>query len=144
MVNSTSSAPTTLFNQLKAELHSSILLLYSERVDNPKLITISENIETIENLNNLIITNLALKVSTESTEAPHRSEETRTSSFSRDENTSSNENSSRKSREDMTADEKLRADAQEKAFKVDEVKHNRYDLNFLRKEFMFTKLKYCK
>jgi hypothetical protein len=44
----------------------------------------------------------------------------------------------------MTADEKLRADAQEKAFKVDEVKHNRYDLNFLRKEFMFTKLKYSR
>ena len=147
--NSTHVTLTPLFNQLKTELHGSILLRYSERVCSPRLITSSENIETIENLNNRIIADLALKVSTESTEALHSSEKTRTFSFSRNNKTSSNENSSnenssRKSREDMTADEKLRADAQEKAFKVDEVKHNRYDLNFLRKEFMFTKLKYSR
>jgi hypothetical protein len=144
MINSTPLTSTSLFNQLKTELHGSVLLRYSERVGSPQFITGSENIETTENLNNFIIADLAHKVSTESTEAPHSSEKIRTSGFSRNNKTSSNENSSRKSREDMTADEKLRADAQEKAFKVDEVKHNRYDLNFLRKEFMFTKLKYSR
>jgi hypothetical protein len=92
----------------------------------------------------MVINDLALKVSAISSEyTPTRSNNSALTKSASNLSLNSNESGDSK-RENMTAEEKLRADAQEKAYKVDEVKHDRYDINFLRKEYMFTKLKYSR
>lgn len=134
----------TLFRELSSELNTILLSLYSSRSTNHLTPLLGSSSDSTEVIARQIIDNLASQISQKSLNTENSSS-SRSTYYSSDEKFhSSQSKSNQKFRDNMTVEEKLRADAQEKAFKVDEVKHNRYDLNFLRKEFMFTKLKYSR